>query len=67
MTYLENYEVLASTDLHELRDTLVRLTYRDEIDVIGKGHEIDASLRAVDLGGQSLMHITYGNVPTKTR
>lgn len=64
MTYLENYEVLASTDLHELRDTLVRLTYRDEIDVIGKGHEIDASLRAVDLGGQSLMHITYGNVPT---
>ena len=65
MTYLENHQVLSSKDLHEMRDILTRLTNTDEIDVIGKGHEIDASLRTVDLDGLSLMHVTYGQVPTQ--
>ncbi|MEQ9554791.1 MAG: AraC family transcriptional regulator [Rhodospirillales bacterium] len=65
MTYLENHQVLASKDLHEMRDILTRLTNTDEIDVIGKGHEIDASLRCADLGGLSIMHVTYGDVPTR--
>ncbi len=67
MTYLENYEVLSSKDLHEMRDILVRLTNTDEVDVIGRGREIDASLRCADLGGQSLLHITYGDVPTRVQ
>ncbi len=67
MTYLENYEVLSSKDLHEMRDILARLTNTDEVDVIGKGREIDASLRCADLGGQSLLHITYGAVPTRVQ
>lgn len=48
-----------------MRDILTRLTNTDEIDVIGKGHEIDASLRCADLGGLSIMHVTYGDVPTR--
>lgn len=67
MTYLENHEVLSSKDLHEMRDILTRLTNTDEIDVVGKGHEIDASLRAADLDGLDLMHVTYGHVPTQVQ
>ncbi|HBC07609.1 MAG TPA: hypothetical protein DC046_08510, partial [Rhodospirillaceae bacterium] len=54
-------------DLHEMRDVLIRLTNTDEIDVVGKGHEIDAFLRCVDLGDQNILHITYGNVPTQVQ
>lgn len=65
MTFLENHQILTSTDLHEMRDILTRLTNTDEIDVIGKGHEIDASLKCADLDGLSIMHVTYGDVPTR--
>lgn len=65
MSYLENHQILASKDLHEMRDILTRLTNTDEIDVVGKGHEIDASLRAASLDGLDLMHVTYGHVPTR--
>ena len=48
-----------------MRDILTRLTNTDEIDVVGKGHEIDASLKCADLDGLSIMHVTYGDVPTR--
>lgn len=67
MTHLKNHQILSSTDLYEMRDILARLTNTDEIDVIGKGHEIDASLRAADLDGLSLMHVSYGAVPTRVQ
>tara|TARA_R110001592_G_scaffold79619_2_gene237938 strand:+ start:7103 stop:8083 length:981 start_codon:yes stop_codon:yes gene_type:complete len=67
MAYLENHQILASKDLHEMRDILTRLTNTDEIDVIGKGHEINASLRAANLDGLDLMHVTYGHVPTRVQ
>lgn len=64
MKYLDNSEILASKNLHEMQEILSRLTNTHEIDVIGKGHEIDASLRSAAFSGLDLMHVTYGDVTT---
>ncbi len=67
MTHLENYEILASTDLHEMQEILARTTETHKVDLIGKGHEIDASLRSAAFGDLNLIHVTYGNVPTSVQ
>jgi len=67
MKYLDNHEILASDDLHEMQDALAKLSSPMEIDVIGKKNEIDSSLRSAEFGGLNLMHATYGDVPTHVR
>lgn len=67
MSCLENHQILASKDLHEMRDIQIRLTNTDKIDVVGKGHDIDASVRAADLNGLDILHVTYGHVPTRVQ
>jgi len=44
---------------------LAALTSTDEIDVPGRGHEIDASIRLATQGEINLLHATYGNGPTQ--
>lgn len=67
MAYLDNHEILATQDLHEMQEILTALTNHIEIDVVGKNQEIDASLRSVECNGLELMHATYGDVPTSVR
>lgn len=67
MAHLENYEILASNELHEMQDMLAQMTETHKVDVIGKGHEIKASLRSAAFSDLNLMHVTYGHVPTHVR
>lgn len=67
MAHLDNHEVLATQDLHEMQEILTALTNPIDIDVIGKNQEIDASVRSIDCSGLALMHVTYGDVPTSVR
>ncbi len=66
MTHLDNYEILASKDLHEMQDILAQQD-NTHIDIIGKDHEVNASLRAVSFSGLRLMHGTYGDVLTRAQ
>ncbi len=65
MPYLENHQVLASKDLHEMQDLLAQLTNTNEIDVVGRGHDIDALFCSAPLRDLHLMHVSYGDVPTR--
>lgn len=65
MANLENHQILSSKDLHEMRDLLTTLTSTDEVDVIGHGHDVDASLRHASFSDINLFHVTYGHVPTR--
>ncbi|HEY9164110.1 MAG TPA: AraC family transcriptional regulator [Magnetovibrio sp.] len=67
MAHLEHYEIIASSELHEMQDMLARMTETHKVDVIGKRHEIQASLRSAAIGDLSLMHVTYGDVPTSVQ
>lgn len=67
MTYLKNYEILSSQDLHEMQGILAKTTETHKVDVIGKEHEINASLRSASFGSLNLMHVTYGNIPTQVQ
>lgn len=65
MTYLVNHQIFSSKDLHEMRDLLTSLTSTDEIDVIGKGADVNASLCLASFGGMNLFHVNYGDVQTR--
>ena len=65
MTYLKNHQVLSSRDLHETRELLAALTNSGGIDVIGRGAEIDAAVRAVSFGGLNLVHTSFGDVQVR--
>jgi len=62
MTYLKNHQVFASNDLHGLREVLTDFNELDEIDVIGRGAELDAAVHAVSFSGLNLLHASYGDV-----
>tara|TARA_Y100000813_G_scaffold10502_1_gene7548 strand:- start:346 stop:1398 length:1053 start_codon:yes stop_codon:yes gene_type:complete len=64
---LINHQVLASKDLHEMQQLLAEVTNTNKIDVVGKGHDVDALFCAVPINDIKLMHVTYGNVPTRVR
>jgi len=64
MSYLKNHQVLTSTDLHEMRELLAALANTSGIEVVGKGHEIDASIHSVSFSNLTLTHVTYGAVTT---
>lgn len=65
MTYLSNHQILASKDLHEMRSLLADLTSTDEIDVVGLGCDVDASLKMAPLADIKLFHVNYGDVSTR--
>lgn len=67
MPFLTNHQILSSNNLLEMQVLLADLTNTDMIDVIGRGHEINASLSAAAFGGLNLLHVTYGEVPTQVR
>lgn len=62
MDYLKNHQILSSRDLHETRELLATLANSGGIDVIGRGAEIDAAVRAVSFGGLNLVHTSFGDV-----
>ena len=64
MSYLHNHKVLASDDLHEMRQLLAALANTTGIDVIGKGQEINGIVNSVSFSQLSLTHVTYGAVQT---
>jgi len=64
MANIENHQILSSNDLHEMQDLLATLTKTHQVDVIGKGQEVDASLRYAAFSDMGLFHVTYGRVPT---
>ena len=67
MAHIDNHEILATQDLHEMQEILTSLTNPTDIDVVGKNQEIDASLCSVECSGLELMHATYGDLPTSVR
>ncbi|GAB6051475.1 AraC family transcriptional regulator [Magnetospira thiophila] len=67
MTHLGNYEIFKSNELHEMQDILAQMTETHKVDVVGKGHEINASLRSAAFSDFNLMHVTYGAVPTRVQ
>ncbi|MBX2832895.1 MAG: AraC family transcriptional regulator [Rhodospirillales bacterium] len=60
MTHLQNHTILSSTDLDEVRESIVSLAARHDLDIIGCNTEFNASLAAVECGDLSLMHVTFG-------
>lgn len=64
MSYLKNHQILASNDLHEMRELLAALANTTELDVIGKGHEINGTVHSASFGNLNLTHVTYGAVKT---
>lgn len=67
MAHLENYEIMASSELHDMQAMLAQLTETHKVDVVGRGHQINASLRSVAFSDLNLMHVTYGEVPTRVQ
>lgn len=65
MPYLDNHQILSSKDLHEMRDLLATMSNTDNIDVIGTGQDVNASLCLAPIGGVNLLHVTYGDVSTR--
>ncbi|MAY66572.1 MAG: hypothetical protein CMM77_05545 [Rhodospirillaceae bacterium] len=61
MAYLENYTVLASEDLDEVREFLSGLTVRHSFDVRGEIADFSANVAVAPLGEHSLLHFGYGN------
>lgn len=67
MAHLNNHEILATQNLHEMQEILAAVSGTMDLDVVGKNQEINASLRSVQCNGLVLMHITYGEVSTSVR
>lgn len=62
MTYLRNHRVLSSTDLDEVRDSILNLTAPHDFDVKGKHAQLNVCVAAAKCGDLSLMHVAFGDV-----
>ena len=67
MTYLKNHQVFASNDLHGMRAVLTDLNNLDEIDLVGRGAEIDAAVHAVSFSGLDVLHASFGDARVKVQ
>jgi AraC-like DNA-binding protein len=60
MTYLQNHKILSSTDLDQVRESIMNLASRHDLDVKGSDAQFKACVAAVQCGDLSLMHVTFG-------
>lgn len=58
MTYLQNHTILSSTDLDEVRESIMDLASRHDFDIKGPNAELNVRVAAVESGDISLMHVT---------
>jgi len=64
MNYLKNHHLLASNDLHEVRELLSNTANTSYIDVVGKRCKIEAVVNTASFSTLNLTHVTYGAVQT---
>ena len=62
MTYLRNHRVLSSTDLDEVRESIINLTVPHDFDVKGKHAQLNVCVAAAKCSDLSLMHVAFGDV-----
>lgn len=61
MTYLHNHKILSSTDLDEVRESILNLTAPHDFDVKGQHAQLNACVAVAECGDLRLMHVAFGD------
>lgn len=65
MTYLSNFQILASQDLEQVRHLLNNLNDIRQLDIIGETSQFNARINAIDMEDISFCDVSYGDTTVK--